>query len=622
MSRKILMIIAIPVVLIVAAIVLAQLLLDEQKLLELAAKTLKEQTGATLVVDGEVKLSLFPRLGVDLSRTGITMPGEQSVSVNARSLSIGLGLLPLFSGSVEVDDILLDGVELVVQSAPEEPALDTTALSDEQLDAYYAKRREDQAAAGEVAGEEALLAVPLALNVQRLRVTDSVVETISADSAERSRIEIVKLEASDLNLDDRSIPLSLQVRIPGEEGAEPIEVAVDGKLRVNATSEQLTIETIAVAVNGVLTEEIKLEAKGVVDLARQVADLQLDLDLGAASGDGTLRYASYETPQIDTKLHLDNFDPALVVLAGPQAAAAASEGEGSSDESGDQPLPLNAVRAIDTRAALVIDAANFSGHVVENLRVKLRAVDGIVKVNSMTGKLHGGKLDMKATFNGQHNIARLNTQGGLTGLNLARALEAMESEPILSGKADLEWKLGGKGASSNDLIEALTGPIDLVTKKVTLKSVGVEKMLCRAVALANQKTMKATLPDSTKFDALSVHLKMKGGKLRMDPLRAELPNVKLAGEGAMDLLQQDFAATFTASLSPGLEELDPACKVNKRITGIGWPVECEGDLTGDPGDWCSVDSEQIIKDLATKEVKRKVEKEAGKYLDKLLKKKE
>jgi hypothetical protein len=113
---------------------------------------------------------------------------------------------------------------------------------------------------------------------------------------------------------------------------------------------------------------------------------------------------------------------------------------------------------------------------------------------------------------------------------------------------------------------------------------------------------------------------MNKGKLRMKPLKADLAHVQLKGEGDLDILKQDFVATFTAQLSPGLEQLDPACRVSERLTGVDWPVDCKGGITGDPADWCSVDSQEIIEQMATKEVQRKVEKEAGKYLDKLLSK--
>ena len=57
-------------------------------------------------------------------------------------------------------------------------------------------------------------------------------------------------------------------------------------------------------------------------------------------------------------------------------------------------------------------------------------------------------------------------------------------------------------------------------------------------------------------------------------LRAQLDAVSLSGTGSFDLLAQDFDTTFKARLSPGLEELDPACRVSKRLTAIDFPVNC------------------------------------------------
>jgi hypothetical protein len=159
----------------------------------------------------------------------------------------------------------------------------------------------------------------------------------------------------------------------------------------------------------------------------------------------------------------------------------------------------------------------------------------------------------------------------------------------------------------------------MVTSEVILQSLGIEKMLCEAVALVNRESLTETLSDNSQFETLSIKLKMNSGKLRMQALKAELSHASLSGEGALDILSQDFKATFTARLSPSLAELDPACRVNDRLTAIGWPVDCKGSVSGDPAQWCSVDSQKIIEDMATREVQRKVEKEAGKYLDKLFK---
>jgi AsmA protein len=624
-ARVLLVVIVVPVFLILMLALLLPLLLDEKDLLNMAAKVVKEETGATLAVNGEANLSIFPRISVDLSDTAITLPGKDEASVSARFLGIGLELMPLFSGRVEIGEVAVDGLVMTVHSAPEEPALDTSGLTDEQLDVFYAERRKAIEGEGQSVSEESVAAAPLALNVKRLLVTDSVVESISVESGERTRVEIINLEATDLNFSDSPMPVTMKVRLESGDGAAPIDVSVAAQLRIDSVAQLLSIDEIALEVQGVLAEPITVQAHGQVDLARQATDLQLELIMGDTRGEGKLRFASFESPQIDTSLHLNVVDPALLLLAGPEAGEVAEANRpeeapgpgGQAADTGDQPLPLDAIRSIETRALLTIDRANLSGHAVENLDVKLRAVDGVIRINNFTGDVHGGKLDMKAVFNGQHNTAKLRTTGGVKGLDISAALKAMESEPIASGTANLQWNLSSTGSTSNELVEAMKGPIELATNAVTLESLGVEKMLCEAVALANGKSMTKTLPDSTKFQTLSAKLNMKEGKVRMAPFRAELPGIKLRGEGALDLLKQDFSATITARLSDKLGRLDPACRVNERITAVGWPVNCKGNLAGDPADWCAVDSEKIIKDMATKELQSTVEKEAGKLFDKL-----
>ena len=49
-------------------------------------------------------------------------------------------------------------------------------------------------------------------------------------------------------------------------------------------------------------------------------------------------------------------------------------------------------------------------------------------------------------------------------------------------------------------------------------------------------------------------------------------------------------------------------------------MNCRGNTAGSPKDWCKVDSEKILKDLATQEGTRVIQKEANKLLEKLFKK--
>ncbi len=614
MRRLILVTLGLLLLIVVAAVILVPLLLDKDKVLELASNALYEQTGARLAVNGDISLSVFPTLGISLADAAITLPEKTEPDVHVGALQIGVQMMPLFSRQLAIDTFNLNGLTARIEGAEEQPALDTSKLSDAQLDAFYAKRSKAMAEAGDGAGAADALAVPMALNVKRLTITDSQLELVDPATGDATLVKLVRLEASGINLDGRAMPLDVVLQLPGEQ---MIEVTLQGDIRVDQGSQTANLDGLQVAVTGATAQALNLTTSGVVDLTRQTADLQLDIELGETRGDGTLRYASFESPQIDSTLHLNLFDPALLALAGPEAAAAAAD---SDSATGDEPLPLDAIRAIDTRAALRIDQARFDAHTIQDLQLNLRAVDGIVQLTGLTGQLHGGKLAARATFNGKHNTATLNTTGSIQALDLATALTAMESTTPITGSADLNWQLSSKGRTSNELTAAMMGPITLATTEVVLQGTSVEKLLCQAVALTNQESLTATFPTSTRFKTLGAKIQVADGKAALQPLRAELPQIALAGSGNFDLLSQDFSATFKASLSPELEELDHACRVSKRLTAISWPVNCVGNVATEPGDWCSVDAEKIIQDLAINEGKRKLEKKASKFLNKLLKK--
>jgi hypothetical protein len=137
------------------------------------------------------------------------------------------------------------------------------------------------------------------------------------------------------------------------------------------------------------------------------------------------------------------------------------------------------------------------------------------------------------------------------------------------------------------------------------------------VALVNQESLSAAFPADTAFEELHAEVRLVDGVARLDPLTARLTAFGLSGTGVLDIASGDLRASLRAQLSEELAELDPACRINERYTQLRWPVECEGNLAGDPADWCGVNTTEIIKDLAEGELKRKASEEAGKLFNKI-----
>ena len=133
-------------------------------------------------------------------------------------------------------------------------------------------------------------------------------------------IELIGLNANDLNLDGEPIYLDTELRLPG---TPPVAISLAGTLRVYQASQTVAVDTMKVEIRGATPQPVTVQLRGEVDISRQVADLTLNLVTGESRGEGSLRYARFESPQVDSDMRFNMLNPALLALAGPEAAACA-----------------------------------------------------------------------------------------------------------------------------------------------------------------------------------------------------------------------------------------------------------------------------------------------------------
>lgn len=615
MGRILLYIIAIPVVLVVLAALLVPLFVDEERLIAIAADQLQEKTGAELTVSGPVSLSLFPRLGLDMADIAVEAP-DSGASLQAGELSAGLAIMPLLRGSVEIDSVNIS--DLTVTTVAPDPAseMTTLGLSNAELDTLYAQRRKARESAASGDGAGAALALPLALNVAELSIENARLVTVDDKGEALSTIILERLSASDLNTAGRAVPLTASVRLPGADGGQDLTLDINGELRPDLDAGTVDVTRLDIETTGLTQRPLNAHIEGSVDIDTQVADLTLAFTVDQMLGNGSLRYAAFESPQIDADLSVNEFSPALLALAGPEAAASADTEEDESSDARSTTLPYDALRSIDTAARLRIDRVVMQKHVLSDVTATLRARDGKVTLSPVQGRLHGGEIDLSAELNARYNPATLTSQGSVEDLDIASAVAAMSPTVRASGRAGLTWEVSAEGDSTEALTASLTGPIRLRTDAVTVQGVNAQRQFCEAVALVNQESLTTTFQPDTVFSELKADIDLAEGQARLDPLSAELPALGLTGTGVLDLTAQDFRASIRASIRD-TAGLDPACRVNERLADLRWPVECKGNLADAPASWCRVDTKEIIKDVAEGEVKRKVEKEAGKLLQKM-----
>ncbi len=129
-----------------AAIFLATIDANDYK--ELIANKVSEATGRTLSIEGDIELSFFPWLGLELGQTHLSnAPGfGDAAFARVNAVQVRVALLPLLRGEVKADTVSLKGLrlnlsrskagvtnwqDLLKQGAPEAPAKRDAPASDE-----------------------------------------------------------------------------------------------------------------------------------------------------------------------------------------------------------------------------------------------------------------------------------------------------------------------------------------------------------------------------------------------------------------------------------------------------------------------------------------------------------
>jgi AsmA protein len=104
-------------VLIVAAVVILPLVITPNDYKPQIIEAVKQQTGRDLLIEGDIGLSVFPKVGLNLGRTSLSNAegfGDQAFA-SMQAVNIQVALMPLLDKKVEMDEVILQGLSLNLQ---------------------------------------------------------------------------------------------------------------------------------------------------------------------------------------------------------------------------------------------------------------------------------------------------------------------------------------------------------------------------------------------------------------------------------------------------------------------------------------------------------------------------
>ncbi|RLA32658.1 MAG: hypothetical protein DRR11_07660 [Gammaproteobacteria bacterium] len=481
----------------------------------------KEATGRDLVIEGDLSLSIFPWLAIEVGRTelGNADGFSDKPFLSFESARLSVRMLPLIlQQETTVGTATLDG--LIVNL---EVATDGSTNWDDFTD------MESTSDAGEVEtyGE------PTEVDIASISVSDANVSyadaqtgstysmtNLSFGTGEIASDEPIDLDAEfDFSVAPGGIGGHLEIRstITMTEDATQISVEglnVSGTLRgITEESTEFNFDSRALQIN---TTEQRVSL-GEMDISVLGMSMSADIEpfsyAGAVQPKAELRVAEFSLKELMRALNIDppvtadpnalnrlSFNAKAVVgendislqamtlelddstmvgsLSVPMSEggtlrfdlnvdainldgymAPTEEGIGAAEtaDSGDIEIPVDMIRTLNASGSFKIDRALLSGMEFTNLQLGLNSANGRLRLFPLSAELYNGTYNGDVQIDAATDIPSISVNEKISDVNLASLAKSMFDQDNITGLINGSFVLSGRGQSLSEIRQDLDG---------------------------------------------------------------------------------------------------------------------------------------------------------------------
>jgi uncharacterized protein involved in outer membrane biogenesis len=265
---------------------------------------------------------------------------------------------------------------------------------------------------------------------------------------------------------------------------------------------------------------------------------------------------------------------------------------------------------VDREGALEITdgTLNLGGLALGGIRASAHREGAVTVLSALQATAYDGTLQASGRRDpGAQDSVSLEAK--LTGIDLLALQKAFGKPERIEGRLDGTLRLGAHGGSPAEWRDSLVGPVSISVRDPVLREISVEETVCKAAATLNQEQLTTAFPQTTPLGGLEAALDFHAGVGSFRTLAATLPSMALDGEGRIDLPQRKLKVHVDARITRDLGEVDPACRMTRKMLSLEWPITCRGGFDEDPQQWCRVDSDDVAKiarQLATEKLGDKI----------------
>jgi AsmA protein len=342
-----------------------------------------------------------------------------------------------------------------------------------------------------------------------------------AGNARSFKVSSLALDV-DVSQPEQAFKLRFTSPVTGSIEAQQFNLS-DLKLALNATGDKLPGKSI----------DSELKGSVQADLGRQSIHAHLAGGLLQSQIKAKLAVNNFRVPVIRYDLEVDQFDADPYL---PQETAAAKKQNQHKPGVPEQPFDLSALKTLNVEGSLRIGALKAANVKVAQLRVDVKAKNGLVNIAPLSARLYKGSMDGKVSVNAVNN--RFTIQERLTGVEIAPLMKDAADLELLEGKGNVMLDLATQGNIVSGLKKALNGKASVDLANGAIKGIDLAKLVQGIQSLSKSTTTQTLGVDKnekTDFSEFKASFKVKNGVAHNDDLSVRSTVLRITGNGDIDI---------------------------------------------------------------------------------------
>jgi uncharacterized protein involved in outer membrane biogenesis len=574
--------------------------LDFNQYKGLIAEQAKKATGRDLVIAGDLNLeiSLNPAIAVDGVSFANAAWGSRPDMVKVDRFAAEVSLIPLLSGQVVVNRLLVEGVDLLAETdkdgtgnwkfgpakpadaAPAEsgsggvtlPSVDQVVMRDIRVTYKDGVSGQEQrvaldeltAAAGTV-DTPVEIALKGSLNEKPFTV-DGTLDSVTR-MASPGDVYPIDIKAQALGVD---------TTYKGMFGTPAGNVAVNGDVTLSILSIAKTMADVADLVPGFAApalgaDVLQLNSKLVFD--GKVAKLNgLGLSLGKTDLAGSLEaniggaIPSLNAALTSNLIDVDElFPPQEESVAPTEPTPAPADGRVFPKD----PLPLDGLKAANVDLTFNGKKVIVQRNEIDDIAVKMSLKGGNLNVDPLAATVVGTKIGGRVALDGSKATPTLVTKLSAVGLNYGELLKQRGLTDIAEGELDAHIDISGAGGSVRALMAGLNGEVIVKTENGKINSNALNIVSSDVLSVLPGFNSK----DDKTLKCGVVNLKIYQGIAGVHSMVFETGGLSAIGVGDIDLRDEKLALVIDPRAKNA--SLASAAVVPVTITGTFLKPEWE-----------------------------------------------